>query len=42
VRRLPVVEDDGKPLGVISLGDLAQERDKSSALADISAASPNN
>jgi CBS domain-containing protein len=41
IRRLPVV-DDGKPIGVISLGDLAQERDKDSALADISAASPNN
>ncbi|HEX6712999.1 MAG TPA: CBS domain-containing protein [Thermoleophilaceae bacterium] len=42
VRRLPVVEDDGKPVGVISLGDLAQARDKDSALADISSASPNN
>jgi CBS domain-containing protein len=42
VRRLPVVEDDGKPVGVISLGDLAQAKDKDSALADISAASPNN
>jgi CBS domain-containing protein len=42
VRRLPVVDDDGNPLGVISLGDLAQARDKDSALADISAASPNN
>jgi CBS domain-containing protein len=41
VRRLPVV-DDGKPVGVISIGDLAQARDKDSALADISAASPNN
>ena len=41
VRRLPVVED-GKPVGVISLGDLAQARDQDSALADISAASPNN
>src|SRR4051794_29351682 len=41
VRRLPVV-DDGKPLGVVSLGDLAQARDKDSALADISAAAPNN
>jgi CBS domain-containing protein len=41
VRRLPVVED-GKPVGVVSLGDLAQARDKGSALADISAASPNN
>lgn len=41
VRRLPVVED-GKPVGVISLGDLAQAKDKDSALADISSASPNN
>jgi CBS domain-containing protein len=42
VRRLPVVEEDGKPVGVITLGDLAQAKDKDSALADISAASPNN
>jgi CBS domain-containing protein len=42
VRRLPVVEDDSKPVGVISLGDLALARDKDSALADISSASPNN
>ncbi|MEA2495700.1 MAG: hypothetical protein QOJ29_3611 [Thermoleophilaceae bacterium] len=41
VRRLPVVED-GKPIGVITLGDLAEAKDKDSALADISAASPNN
>jgi CBS domain-containing protein len=41
VRRLPVVED-GKPVGVISLGDLAQARDQDSALANISSASPNN
>jgi CBS domain-containing protein len=41
VRRLPVV-DDGKPVGVVSLGDLAQARDRDSALADISSASPNN
>jgi CBS domain-containing protein len=41
VRRLPVVED-GKPVGVISLGDLAQAKDKDSALANISSASPNN
>jgi CBS domain-containing protein len=41
IRRLPVVED-GKPVGVISLGDLAQAKDKDSALADISSASPNN
>lgn len=41
VRRLPVVED-GKPVGVISLGDLAATKDQDSALADISSASPNN
>ena len=41
VRRLPVVED-GKPVGVVSIGDLAEARDKDSALADISSASPNN
>jgi CBS domain-containing protein len=41
VRRVPVVQD-GRPAGVVSIGDLAVERDTDSALADISAASPNN
>ena len=41
VRRLPVVED-GKPVGILSLGDLAVDRDSDSALADISSAPPNN
>jgi CBS domain-containing protein len=40
LRRLPVVEN-GKPVGIVSLGDLAQERDPKSALADISEAPPN-
>ncbi|MFI7612315.1 CBS domain-containing protein [Nonomuraea terrae] len=40
VRRLPVVED-GRAIGIVSLGDLAVERDPSSALADISAAEGN-
>ena len=40
VRRLPVVQD-GRPIGILALGDLAVERDSDSALADISAASPN-
>jgi CBS domain-containing protein len=41
VRRLPVVDGD-RPIGIVSLGDLAMERDENSALADISAAQPNN
>ena len=40
IRRLPVVQD-GRPIGILSLGDLAVERDPESALADISAAPPN-
>lgn len=39
VRRLPVVED-GIAVGIVSLGDLAVDRDPESVLADISAASP--
>jgi CBS domain-containing protein len=41
VRRIPVVQD-GRPAGIVSIGDLAVERDTDSALADISAAAPNN
>lgn len=40
VRRLPVMEQ-GRLVGIISLGDLAIERDRQSGLADISAAPPN-
>jgi CBS domain-containing protein len=40
VRRLVVVEGQ-KPVGIVSLGDLAKEKDRSSALGEISAASPN-
>jgi CBS domain-containing protein len=40
IRRLPVVQD-GRPVGILSIGDLALEQDPRSALADISAASPN-
>ncbi len=40
LRRIVVVEQD-KPVGIVSLGDLAQRRDRRSALGDISAAAPN-
>ncbi|MGX1310186.1 CBS domain-containing protein [Streptomyces calvus] len=40
VRRVPVVED-GHPVGILSLGDAAMERDPDSALGDISVARPN-
>ena len=41
VRRVPVVED-AKPVGIVSIGDLAVERDEDSALADMSASPQNN
>ncbi|WP_405865876.1 CBS domain-containing protein [Streptomyces sp. NBC_00005] len=41
VRRLPVVERGGCPVGVISLGDLATTEDTHSALTDIGKAAPN-
>jgi CBS domain-containing protein len=41
LRRLPVVED-GRPVGVVSLGDLAIDRDRESVLGQVSAATPNN
>ncbi len=40
VRRLPVL-DRGRAVGVVSLGDLAMEREPHSAVADISAAPGN-
>ncbi|MET8280949.1 CBS domain-containing protein [Micromonospora sp. NPDC005174] len=41
VRRLPVV-DEGRLIGLVSMGDLAVEREPQSVLADISADDPNN
>ena len=40
IRRLPVV-DRGDVVGVVSIGDLAVHLDPESALADVSASSPN-
>lgn len=40
VRRIPVVDGD-RPIGMVSIGDLAVQRDERSALADISAEPPN-
>jgi CBS domain-containing protein len=40
VRRLVVVEGD-QPVGILSLGDLARERDPDSVLGQISGAAPN-
>ena len=40
IRRIPVLEG-GNLVGIVSLGDLAVERDQSSVLADISEEPPN-
>lgn len=40
VRRVPVVSE-GSPVGILSIGDMAVERDARSALADVSAQPPN-
>jgi CBS domain-containing protein len=40
VRRIPVVQD-GVPVGMVSIGDLALDRQQRSALSDVSAAPPN-
>jgi CBS domain-containing protein len=41
IRRLPIV-DNGSLVGIVSLGDLAQDRDPNSVLGEISEAPPNN
>jgi CBS domain-containing protein len=41
IRRVPVVQD-GRPAGIVSIGDLAIERDTGSALADLSSEPANN
>jgi CBS domain-containing protein len=41
VRRIPIVQD-GTPVGVVSIGDLALDRDQESALSDTSVVPPNS
>ena len=41
IRRLPVIDDD-RLVGIVTLGDLAMDRQPGSTLADISNAPPNN
>jgi ATP-dependent Lon protease len=41
IRRIPVVAND-QPIGIVSIGDLALQRDPQSALGHISRAAPNN
>ena len=41
IRRMPVLSE-GSLVGIVSLGDLAEERDAESVLGAISAAPPNN
>jgi CBS domain-containing protein len=40
IRRLPI-EERGRVVGIVTLGDVAVDADRRSALADISAAPPN-
>jgi CBS domain-containing protein len=40
IRRIPVVDSRNEPVGILSLGDLALERDPRSVLGQISAARP--
>ena len=41
IRRIPVVDND-IPVGIVTIGDLAAQRDPRSALGQISSAAPNN
>lgn len=40
IRRIVVAEPDARPVGVLSMGDLARRRDPGSVLADVASAPP--
>ena len=42
IRRVPVVDTTGRPIGIVSLGDVSSSAKAPGVLADISAAPPNN
>lgn len=42
IRRIPIVEDGDRLVGIVSLGDIAEERDRATALGKISAAPANH
>jgi CBS domain-containing protein len=42
VRRLPVIDSTGRPVGIVTLGDLASAIDNGSTLGGISSAPPNH
>jgi len=42
LRRLPVVEEGGRPVGMLTMGDVAIDREPTSVLADVSGAPPNH
>lgn len=42
VRRVPVVDDQQRAIGIIAIGDLAAWQDRGSVLGGISASAPNN
>lgn len=41
IRRLPVLDNHGGAVGMVTIGDIAESRDPQSALSDISSAPPN-
>ena len=42
VRRIPVVDENNRAVGIVAIGDLAAWQDRTSVLGGISASAPNN